>query len=253
MTCSTPPAEIARFFGLRSEKIFHGHCAEESPAWPAVTPLHRLIIQWRVVSLSKFRMLTRWVSCWNLQLQFEQCFTGSKIAPAFAAASFCGATLSQLVMVSFVRLFFLLALTIVCVFVPSVCTTFEIRLHCFSKLMRRIRVFSAFLTEVPCQTPLVLICHCKPLKRIIPPLLLSTCFVFVCWDPLQNYSTCAEGFCFGIVFFALFALRRLVDDSELGDVSVSLFAPLSVGPPLYLYLDNEVVIFSSSLLRRACK
>ena len=42
-------------------------------------------------------------------------------------------------------------LTIVCIFTPSVCTTFEI-ISCFSEMTLRVLVFFIFLTEVSCQT-----------------------------------------------------------------------------------------------------
>ena len=69
-------------------------------------------------------------------------------------------------------------------------------------------------------------------------------FSLCCSKLLQNHSTCAKGLSFCIVFFALFALRRLVDDYELGDVSDSLCTaqnPLCVHPLPYLSFDTEAV------------
>ena len=43
------------------------------------------------------------------------------------------------------------ALTIACVLIPPVFTTFEIS-WCFAEMMLRVLVFFTFLTEVPCQT-----------------------------------------------------------------------------------------------------
>ena len=59
------------------------------------------------------------------------------------------ASVSQLAMVSYVRLFFLLVLTLLCVFFPSICTTFEVTLVCYSVMMFRILVRLSFLTDVP--------------------------------------------------------------------------------------------------------
>ena len=64
--------------------------------------------------------------------------------------------------------------------------------------------------------------HCKALKRIVNCAVVP--FNVVRLVILQKYSTRARGLFFCFVFFALFALHRLVDDYKLGDVSVSLFA-----------------------------
>ena len=47
---------------------------------------------------------------------------------------------------------FLHALTIVCVLFPSICTSFEIVVHCLPKTMFCGLLILACLTEVPCQT-----------------------------------------------------------------------------------------------------
>ena len=67
--------------------------------------------------------------------------------------------------------------------------------------------------------PLVPDRHCKPLKRIMTSAILCVDNSVFSVDTLHV----KKDFPFCIVSFALLALRRLVDDYELGDVSVSLF------------------------------
>ena len=63
---------------------------------------------------------------------------------------------------------------------------------------------------------------------------------------MQNYSTRAKNaFVFAFVFFALFALRRLVDDYDLGDVSVFLFTVqlcCACTHSRTFFLDTDVVV-----------
>ena len=82
-------------------------------------PLRRWkIVHLSAVRLSKFRRLL--VSCWIIQLQFEQHSTGSQISHAFAAASFCGFSEVRLrLRTCGCFLLFLHALTTVCVLIPS--------------------------------------------------------------------------------------------------------------------------------------
>ena len=91
----------------------------------------------------------------------------------------------------------------------------EISLQCFSEVM--LLVLYSLLYRLRCLVrPLVLICHCKPHKRIITCAVVPfNVFGFFCRQLLQNYATCAERLSLCIVFLALSALRRLVDDREL--------------------------------------
>ena len=97
-------------------------------------PLHRLITHSRAAILSQFRMLTRW---------FEQHSTGSRIAPASAATSFCGISEIHLRLCPKLSWF----RTCGCVLA---CTHYRLRLcsiylhnllQCFSEMMLRVLVF----------------------------------------------------------------------------------------------------------------
>ena len=72
----------------------------------------------------------------------------------------------------FVRSVFLHALTIVCVFMQSICKALEINGY-FSEMMLRVLVFFTLWTEVPCQTSCPDL-HCRPLKRIITCAVVSS-------------------------------------------------------------------------------
>ena len=143
------------------------------------------------------------VPCWILQLWFEQHTTGSQIALAFAAASCCGFSEVHLRLCPDCPWF----LTCGCFLA---CTYDSLRLY--STYLHNLRIFSSVLFRNDASrlgVLYLLICHCKPLKRII------TCAIVLSADKLmQNYSTCAEGLSFCTVFFSLFALRRLVDDYD---------------------------------------
>ena len=99
-------------------------------------PLHRLIIHSSVVSLSRFRMWTHWyrvgssncrlnniplVPKLRLPLQRRKVVRFPRFICDFAPTyhGWVGAAV------------FLHALTIVCVLLPSACTTFEVFLYCF--------------------------------------------------------------------------------------------------------------------------
>ena len=87
------PTQIARLFVdrvLKSKKLFEVSCLRRGTS----------CFHASAVGLSKFRMLTRWYGCWILQLWFEQHPSGSQIAPAFAATSFCGVSGGPLAMFS---------------------------------------------------------------------------------------------------------------------------------------------------------
>ena len=93
-----------------------------------------------------------------------------KIVLAFAAASILGFLSLTCDVVptfhGFVRAAsFLHALTIISSF-PSICTTFEIVLHCFLEMMVRILVFCTYLECSVLSDLLSCFCHCKPLERI---------------------------------------------------------------------------------------
>ena len=118
----------------------------------------------------------------------------------------------------FVRVaIFLHALAIVCVF-PSICTTFEILVWCVSAMMLCGSIFLASST-VPCQTS----CPDLPLQSANAHHRLHRCFLstFLCFLPNKS-CRCAGGPSLCTAPFANFALRRLVDDYELGDVTLSL-------------------------------
>ena len=74
-----------------------------------------------------------------------------KNAPALGVPSFCRFPEDHLRRChGFVRaVVFMRALTVVCVFFPSICTTFD---FFFSEIMLRVLALITFLTEVPCQT-----------------------------------------------------------------------------------------------------
>ena len=119
-------------------------------------PLRRLIIYSSAVSLSKFRMWTRWCrhgpSCCSL----HYIPLVSKCRMLLLWPHVVGFPRSTCDFVQtyngFVRAaVFLHVLTMVCVSFRSICTTFEI-IPCFSEMMLRVVVFCTFLTEVLCQT-----------------------------------------------------------------------------------------------------
>ena len=109
-------------------------------------PLHRLKFHLSAVCLSKFGMLTRGCRVGSSSCSLDKMPPVPMIAPASAAASFCG--FSEVRWRLFVPTYhgsvrapvFLHALTIVCVVIPSICTTFEICVQCFSEMMHRVLV-----------------------------------------------------------------------------------------------------------------
>ena len=62
----------------------------------------------------------------------------------------------------------------------------------------------------------------------------------------KNWSTFAERLSICLAFFHSFALRRFVDDHEIGDVSVSLFT-VCVRLLMYLFVDTGAVLLSTRL------
>ena len=112
----------------------------------------------------------------------------------------------------------------------------------------RVLVFSSFLTEVPYQTS----CPALPLQTAqANHYLRRCCFRHLC---LSAHNSCSvtphvqNDIPFALCSLCFSALLRLVDDCELGDVSVSLFAVQLRCTCVHLctfLLDTEEVIFQS--------
>ena len=141
------------------------------------------------------------------------------------------------------------ALTTVCVICPSICTTFEIIVQCFPEEMLCGFIILACLTEVPCQTS----CPDWPLETAQATHYLRRRF-FQCVDvSCRMTPRGSQGLSSCIVFLALFALRCLVDDYELGDESVSLLTVqircAFVHPPVPLFGDRKMKL--TELLMRS--
>ena len=115
------------------------------------------------------------------------------------------ATLSQLVLVSYVRLFFLHALATVCVVSTSICTTFKMILSCFSEMTLRVQVFFTFWTKVLCQTScLDLPLHTAQANHFRAVVSFSVFCLFSADDTCRMKQHMQNDFHLCIVFFALF-------------------------------------------------
>ena len=234
---------------LRSKKFFLGQSAcERTSCLPCGRPLHRLIIHSSAVSVSKFRMLTRRVSCWIRQLWSDQCSIGSPIALAFAAATCCGFPRSTCDFVptlhGFVSAFFGRHLRQLLLFPNPFAPLSKLSSVVRKKTFRDV-VFFTFLTEVPCQK------YCPDL-----PLQTATCAVvssnFFCWSFLPELCHMCKMIFF--VSFTFFALNGFVDDHKLCEVSVSLITtPLCVNSLPYHFFDAEAVLLEALVCENLVK
>ena len=182
-------------------------------------PLRGVTVQARAVSLSKFKML----SCWILWMWSDPSATDCRIAPTFAAASFLCFFVVHLrfnpIFLRFERAaVFLHALTVICVFRQSVCTTNELYLLRLSEVILCGLVIWAFLAH---DIVFFLFATANCSSESLPVFfILST---FPSFLLLHNFSLC-----------------HLIDDHEFVDFSVSL---LTVQLRPYHLHDTEVVLF----------
>ena len=156
---------------LRSAKKFSRSLCRRISCLASGHPLRRLLIQSSAVSLSKFKMLTIWYRVGSTSCILNNSPMVPKLRLPLLQASCCGgfrgqpATLSQLIMVSYVRLFSCMDSRLSPSLLhpsaqPSKFVFSAFRKWCFaswyplpSSLRRLAR-------------PPVLICHCNPHQRI---------------------------------------------------------------------------------------
>ena len=180
-------------------------------------PLHRLTLHASAVTLS-IGVVLDLSDCSLATCQWFQTCASLRRGLIWWFVRSPRATLSQLIMVSHVRLFSCINLLLFASPFHISAQTSKLFFHAFRKSYIASWYYSP--SWLRClDRPLVLISHCKPLQRNITCTVVSF-NVFV--SSFANSYRFTARLSLSIVFFANFALRRHFGDYELSDVNVSL-------------------------------